>query len=158
MEDKTNIEKIIDQWLIDQKEYYEKLDNFDSVRLDGIFDLKDLAEQIYQTGIKNEYKIAGEIKDFSPKDIAIQIMKAIEVADISDFNGKNVFEAGAYDDIFNAIVYGIEESNKLAYQAGIQDAIDLSDKIEADTPTTEFEEWRAFKRFRNTLRDLSSKE
>jgi hypothetical protein len=62
-----------------------------------------------------------KIIDFSPKDIAIQIMKAIEVADISDFNGKNVFEADAYDDIFNAIVYGIEESNKLAHQAGIQD-------------------------------------
>ena len=61
-----------------------------------------------------------KISDFSPQDIAIQIMKAIEVADISDFNGKNVFEASAYDDIFNAIVYGIEESNKLAIKSKLE--------------------------------------
>ena len=51
--------------------------------------------------------------------------------------------------------------NRLVSQAkneGIQEAIDLSDKIEQDTPNTEYEEWRAFKRFRNTLRDsLKSK-
>ena len=41
-----------------------------------------------------------------------------------------------------------------ARKDGIQTAIELSDKIEMSTPGTEFEEWRAFKHFRNTLRDL----
>lgn len=48
-----------------------------------------------------------EIRDFSPRDIAIQIMKAVEVADISQWDGKNVFEEGEYEDIFNSIIDGI---------------------------------------------------
>lgn len=38
----------------------------------------------------------------------------------------------------------------------IEEMIDLSDKIESQYPT-EFNEWRAFKGFRNTLRDLMKK-
>ena len=48
-----------------------------------------------------------EIKDFSPRDIAIQVMKAIEVADITQWNGKNVFEESEYEAIFQSIEDGV---------------------------------------------------
>ena len=37
-------------------------------------------------------------------------------------------------------------------QESLREAVELSDKIESEGETT-FEEWRGFKRFRNTLRD-----
>lgn len=42
----------------------------------------------------------------------------------------------------------------IGYKEALERAIKLSDKIEAETHHTEFNEWRAFKGFRNELRDL----
>lgn len=47
----------------------------------------------------------------------------------------------------------IKKELEKAEERVMKEAVELSDKIEMDTPNTEFEEWRAFKRFRNTLRD-----
>jgi len=38
-------------------------------------------------------------------------------------------------------------------QEAIQECIDLSDKIEQEQPDGGLEQWKAFKHFRNTLRD-----
>src|SRR3990167_10729324 len=42
---------------------------------------------------------------------------------------------------------------KQAVEEVIQECIDLSEKIEREADTTEFGEWKTFKRFRNNLRD-----
>ena len=46
-------------------------------------------------------------------------------------------------------------SSKLsqAYQSGVEEAVRISDKIESEYSNIEFNEWRAFKGFRNALRD-----
>jgi hypothetical protein len=65
--------------------------------------------------------------DFSPKDITMQIMKAIEVADISDFHGKNVFEASSYDEIFDLILHAFTSATikaKEKYKEAILGEID----------------------------------
>lgn len=50
----------------------------------------------------------------------------------------------------------VDKIKELAYESGREsmreEAIALSDRIESQEEKTEFEEWRAFKQFRNTLR------
>lgn len=45
------------------------------------------------------------------------------------------------------------DGSKIIFQRTIREIIELSDQIEQEAEHTEFEEWKAFKRFRNTLRD-----
>jgi len=54
----------------------------------------------------------------------------------------------------NCFVESVRTLLKQAKQEGIEEAIKLSDEIEAGKETT-MEEWKAFKCFRNTLRDRS---
>jgi hypothetical protein len=42
---------------------------------------------------------------------------------------------------------------ELFIQSELEEIIKLSDKIELEGESTTFEEWKAFKHFRNTLRD-----
>ncbi len=53
---------------------------------------------------------------------------------------------GKWEDFINEIL-------SQQRQEIINEIIELSDKIEAESGTTEFEEWRAFKGFRNQMRD-----
>ncbi len=66
-----------------------------------------------------------QYKDFSPEDIANQILKAVEVADISDFHGKNVFEAGDYDTIYQSIVDGIKKYGEIVRTEERERAIEI---------------------------------
>lgn len=50
----------------------------------------------------------------------------------------------------------LQEGSRIAQKELAQEMIDLSDKIENENQT-EFNEWRAFKRFRNSMRDLLKK-
>jgi hypothetical protein len=71
------------------------------------------------------------------------------------------FKAG-YD---SAKKFGLEWANEkieAAYENGqqkgmrmvVEEATRLSDEIELQSPTSSLEEWKAFKKFRNNLRDL----
>lgn len=69
------------------------------------------------------------------------------------FGEKSVDEVIVKDFIRTAIQKAYEEAAKESREETINEAIKLSDKIEMEAGPTVFAEWRAFKRFRNTLRD-----
>lgn len=45
-----------------------------------------------------------------------QIMKAIEIMDISEFHGKNVFEAGDFDSLWQIIEEALKKTREEAYK------------------------------------------
>lgn len=46
-----------------------------------------------------------------------------------------------------------DQAIKLAKKEALEECVKLADEIEDEYASTEFNEWRAFKGFRNTLRD-----
>lgn len=51
----------------------------------------------------------------------------------------------------------IEMARQEGYERGAREAVDLAEKIEMEQPDGGTEQWRAFKAFRNTLRDRLNK-
>ena len=65
---------------------------------------------------------------------------------------KDFEEAKFPDNYLPTQLIDIRQALQQTREEAIKEAIELSDKIEAENKT-EFNEWRAFKHFRNKLRD-----
>lgn len=99
--------------------------------------------------------ILQKLKEFDKRYIVLNSGQLLVRSKFSavDRDLMNLYPKETIKDVKQFLKTALQEIEKKT----LQEAIELSDKIEAEDGT-EFNEWRAFKRFRNALRDKLKQE